>query len=202
MAITKTDSGDYILDDEILLENEELKQLAIDEFDNIEEIETETEAENETEETNVVKTDDKAIRRRCFELMEIAAQIYLQDSDKKGYELEKLKKPLSGRTKGLNYLEATVYLCAIMARYKKLNGFLSQDKNEPNNRQEVEAKIKRLRKLIVYFLDKIEEMEEELYGIANDRKDLANKILDTDSRTAIKRKLKKDFVNNNEVWLI
>ena len=89
-----------------------------------------------------------------------------------------------------------------MAKYKQLDGFLLQNKREPNNASEVEAKKRRLKALINKLLDKALEVENELYGVSNTRRELVDKIAGTDSRTQIKRKMKKDFVNNNEIWLI
>ena len=170
MALTKTDSGEYVLDEEILLEEKELKQLSI--FDTDEAIEEED--LEKAEKSNVIQIDDKIVRRKYFEAIQSMAQVYLEDSNKKGYEI----------------------------KYKQLDGFLLQNKREPNNASEVEAKKRRLKALINKLLDKALEVENELYGVSNTRRELVDKIVGTDSRTQIKRKLKKDFVNNNEIWLI
>ena len=198
MALTKTDSGEYVLDEEILLEEKELKQLSI--FDTDEAIEEEN--LEKAEKSNVIQIDDKIVRRKYFEAIQSMAQVYLEDSNKKGYEMKKLEKPLTERITPHSYLEIVIYLCAAMAKYKQLDGFLLQNKREPNNASEVEAKKRRLKALINKLLDKALEVENELYGVSNTRRELVDKIAGTDSRTQIKRKMKKDFVNNNEIWLI
>ena len=195
MTIGIDDSGRYILDGEILLEENEVEQLG---FDFGQEVEPEI-PKCMTGQDNIL-VDNKETRRRCFDLMEKAVQVHLDDR-KRGHDFRKIEEVVERKAISINYMEAMINLCAVSAKIRSLGAFVQREESA-NFREDVNEKIERLKELEKVLLEGINKYTERLSNRPIDKAALRKETRSASSRKEIRTNLRQDFINKGLVNIL
>ena len=195
--IRRDDSGQMILDD-ILLEENEFKETG---YEAPYAKECEDEATLRLTVSEIYVADSKDIRRRCFDLMNENVQANLANA-KAGHDLRKIEKVVEGRAKVVNYLESVLCLLAVSGKINSLYSHydrLSKENGDPSRIAGVLNKIRELEALEGYLIGGIENYTAVMVGRSIDRKKIKQSSRSKDQREYLRKKLRNDFINRGQV---